>query len=405
MTSAGTWRNLELRVAQYFQRNSYTARTNQKETGRSGLVHEIDVLAERRDVAGTHRVAVECKAWRSPVEKDVIYKLEKVMQDVGLSKGIVVSAGGLRAGARVAAEQAHIEVWGPDEIRHYLGDEALAGLPLVRPDEGLGIEVTVARGVAEREVKRARGGFAGVGTEEITSIDLLWIPAFELQLAVTRLRPGIVNDREEVIRRWNLFEALTGRLVGQRDEPRSFVTVALDAAVPRRQKASPQIVSEMRRTLGKHRTAKTEAAQTARQKAYNAIGLPGSTREFVLEAEKPVFVPYFVALLRRKGRERFIPIHAGLGARSEAVEHALHEKVDIVTAANADASKRPVPDGDRGDGPSIVTPASTSTPTQPPVAASCRCGAVMVLRQRKADGAAFWGCSTFPRCRHTLAID
>lgn len=77
-TTAASWRNLEQRVAQYFERNGYTAHVNHREQGRSGLLHEIDVLAEKRDAAGIHRVVVECKAWRSPIEKDVVYKLEKV---------------------------------------------------------------------------------------------------------------------------------------------------------------------------------------------------------------------------------------------------------------------------------------------------------------------------------------
>src|SRR4051795_12884631 len=101
--AAQPWRNLEQRVAQYFEQNGYSATTNHREQGRSGLVHEIDVLAEKRDAAGTHRVVIECKAWRSAIEKDVVYKLERVMQDAGLSKGIIVCAGGLRSGARIAA--------------------------------------------------------------------------------------------------------------------------------------------------------------------------------------------------------------------------------------------------------------------------------------------------------------
>ena len=32
---------------------------------------------------------------------------------------------------------------------------------------------------------------------------------------------------------------------------------------------------------------------------------------------------------------------------------------------------------------------------------TCHCGAPMVLRQRRRDGASFYGCSTFPTCRHT----
>lgn len=173
----GSWRNLEQRVAQYFERNGYTTRLNHREQGRSGLLHEIDVLAEKRDAAGVHRVVVECKAWRSAIEKDVIYKLEKVMQDAGLSKGIIVSVGGLRSGARVAAEQAHIEVWEPDEVRHHLGEDALAGLPLRSPDTAFGVPVAIHRGAVERETRKARGGFAGVGREDVESIDLVWVRA------------------------------------------------------------------------------------------------------------------------------------------------------------------------------------------------------------------------------------
>ena len=405
MTSDTSWRNLELRVAKYFERSGYAARTNHKERGRSGLVHEIDVLVEMTDAAGRHRVAVECKAWRSPIEKEVIYKLEKVMQDVGLSKGIVISAGGLRSGARVAAEQAHIDVWGRDEIRHFLGDEALAGLPLAAPDEAPGIEASVTLEMAEREIRKARKGFAGIGGEDVASISLIWAPAVEFQLAATRVQPGLIRAREEVIRRWNLFEELTGRLLGQRDEPRSFVTVSLGGAVLRAQKTPPQIVADMKRTLGKHRTAKTETAQKVRQAAYNAIGLPGSTREFTIEAEKAVFVPFFVGSLRHKGTERLIAIHAQLATRSVELEHALHERIDVVRNALQDAAS----DGTPGNGIRESAPAieAASPPIESAVvmAPTCRCGQGMVLRHRKVDSAAFWGCSTFPRCRQTLPID
>jgi hypothetical protein len=399
MKAEPAWRNLEQRVAQYFERNGYNTRTNHKEQGRSGLLHEIDVLAEKRDAAGTHRVAVECKAWRTPVEKDVVYKLEAVMKDTGLSKGIVISAGGLRIGARVAADQAHIEVWGPDEIRHLLGEDALAGLPIALPDESLGVQVDVSRETAEREVRKARSGFAGIGGEEIASVDLVWLPAYELRLAVTRLRPGVLKDREEVIRRWNLFEALSGRLAGQSDNPRSFGRIALTGAVMRTQKAVPQIVADIRRTLSKHRNARTDAARTKRQVEFNALGLPGSTREFSVEAEKTVFVPYYVGSLRRKGTERLIAVHGSLCVRSEAVEHALHERIDqlfraIETPAEPVASATPSP---------MAVTASLAAPADvTPIPPTCGCGAVMVLRHRRADDAAFWGCSTYPRCRLTM---
>jgi hypothetical protein len=36
-----------------------------------------------------------------------------------------------------------------------------------------------------------------------------------------------------------------------------------------------------------------------------------------------------------------------------------------------------------------------------PQAASCSCGGTFVLRHRRSDGAAFYGCSRFPKCRQT----
>lgn len=392
-----SWRHLEQRVAQYFERNGYSSRVNHRERGRSGLVHEIDVLAEKRDAAGVHRVVVECKAWRSPIEKDVIYKLEKVMEDAGLTKGIIVSVGGLRSGARVAAEQAHVEIWGPDEIRHLLGEDAIAGLPLRAPDAALGVPIAVDTAAAEREIRKARGGFAGVGSEEVVSIDLVWVPCFEFQLAVTRSRPGLIKDKEEIVRRWALFEALTGRLVGARDEARSFETIDLDAPVVRQQRSAAQVIGDMRKIVGKHRSAKSEVAQKARQTAFNAVGLPGSAREFAVEEEKAVFVPFFVGTLRRKGSERLVAIHAGNGARVEPVEQALHEKVDVLRRSLTDAQSAPSP----SPVPGRTVASDVGSDPAGGEQRTCRCGAPMMLRRRKADGAAFWGCSTFPRCRHT----
>jgi hypothetical protein len=44
-----------------------------------------------------------------------------------------------------------------------------------------------------------------------------------------------------------------------------------------------------------------------------------------------------------------------------------------------------------------------ATPAAPP---SCRrCGEQMVTRQRRRDGSPFYGCSNFPQCRHTQAVE
>jgi hypothetical protein len=110
-----------------------------------------------------------------------------------------------------------------------------------------------------------------------------------------------------------------------------------------------------------------------------------------------------VGSLRRKARERLIAIHAGNGARIESVEHALHEKIDVLRLSMSDAvaptsAKRPEVSAPVAK--DVAAPA-----TSPPAGPVCKCGAPMVLRHRKADGEAFWGCATFPRCRKTMPIN
>ena len=404
MTVDRSGRSLEHEVARYFERNGYRTATNHKERGRSGAIHEIDVLATMTDAAGAHRVAIECKAWRSRIEKEVVYKLQHVMQDLGLSKGIIVATGGLTSGARLAAQDLRIEFWETDQVRHLLGAAALAGVPLQTADHGFGLKPTVTPDEAFRQVSKARSGFAGLGKEEIAFVDLVWVPAVEFGLAINRVNPGLVRDRDVIVRRWNLYEELTGRLLGERDEPRSFSDVDMTGAVLRRQKTPSQISGDMRRVLAKHRNAKSETAETSRQRAYNNVGLPGSTTDFVIESEPEVYLPFYIGSLKRRGVERLVAIHGQQGGRIERLERALQERVDVLSTALAERAQRTSRTGPGAETPPIATP-------PPPVAASpsgedptCKCGQPMVRRVRKSDSAPFWGCSTYPRCRHTLPM-
>ncbi|MGH9892704.1 MAG: restriction endonuclease, partial [bacterium] len=90
----GKGRLLEERIATFLAGNGYSTKQNVFLEGRSGGRHEIDVLAEKDDGITTFRLAVECKAWNTPIEKDVVSKLAYVMTDLGLNKGIVVSLKG-----------------------------------------------------------------------------------------------------------------------------------------------------------------------------------------------------------------------------------------------------------------------------------------------------------------------
>ena len=75
---------LEQQVAAAFAAAGYRVQTNVVREDRNGSTHEIDVLAEKTDELLTLTVAVECKAWANPIEKDVITKFDYVRRQLGL---------------------------------------------------------------------------------------------------------------------------------------------------------------------------------------------------------------------------------------------------------------------------------------------------------------------------------
>lgn len=74
-SAAQRGRALEQQVAAYFASHGYHVETDRVLVGRSGGRHEIDVLGDKSDALTSFRVAVEYKAWNSPIEKDVVSKL------------------------------------------------------------------------------------------------------------------------------------------------------------------------------------------------------------------------------------------------------------------------------------------------------------------------------------------
>lgn len=77
-------------------------------TGKSGLKHEIDVYYEFVRAGIRHRVAIECKDWKTAVSKGHILEFESKLRDVGNLTGVVVSRHGYQSGADVFARHADI---------------------------------------------------------------------------------------------------------------------------------------------------------------------------------------------------------------------------------------------------------------------------------------------------------
>lgn len=62
--------------------------------GKSGVSHQIDVLTAHSDGIHTYETAIECKYWKKKVNKDIVMKLVQILEDTGISKGIIVSKSG-----------------------------------------------------------------------------------------------------------------------------------------------------------------------------------------------------------------------------------------------------------------------------------------------------------------------
>lgn len=65
-----------------------------KVTGKSGLSHQIDVITSHTEGNNTYETAIECKFRKEKVNKDVVMKLVAILEDTGISKGIIVSKSG-----------------------------------------------------------------------------------------------------------------------------------------------------------------------------------------------------------------------------------------------------------------------------------------------------------------------
>ncbi len=83
---------------------------NQKIKGKSGVVHQIDVLWKFRQAGIEHMAAVECKNYGSAVELGDVRSFNSVIEDIGIARGIIVTKVGFQSGAQQFAEHNKIDL-------------------------------------------------------------------------------------------------------------------------------------------------------------------------------------------------------------------------------------------------------------------------------------------------------
>ena len=333
-------RRLEQQIADYFGSHGYAVRANQILTGRSGGSHEIDVLAEKSDPLTSYRVAVECKAWQNPIEKDVVSKLHYVMSDLGLNKGIVVSLAGTRSGAATAAIELGIDVWGPDELRHHLGEAIFADVSQsAAPARGAG---RIAHGwpfeadpdTAHRLISAGGKGRFGMRTlENVTWFAPMWVPVHLAALTVAqpqvrRLRRGLVSVA--VI---NVYDALTGSFYARA----ATLPVELELGELVAVKAirrDTQVEGVLRKAVEARR--KVRRRRRWRHDAeLRALGLPLPCQSVTVDRADLVYLPVYAGLLQAGREDRLVAVNGRTGAVDARLSRALTAHLAHVRAAFA----------------------------------------------------------------------
>jgi Restriction endonuclease len=325
---AGRGRDLEERVARYLATEGYVTARNVLVPGRSGAAHEVDVLAEKDDGLTTFKVAVECKSWARPVEKDVVSKLAYVLDDAGLNKGIVVCPAGARSGALLAALQLGVDVWDGDELARRTGPSVPSTPSGSVSRRAVGLIGQPDRRRAEALIRREARGL--IRRETLVWSGPAWLPAYELQVTITRMdsdrRPQRVTTRS-----WNLHEALSGTLLDNSSSPVGAEPVALGAAVVDPLLQEQSVARELLRTVDRYLNVATAAASERHARRLAALGVDPPVESVEVEAVRPVFFGAHLGLLRRSGAERLTAIVFD-GRLSPALDGAITANIRHVLA-------------------------------------------------------------------------
>lgn len=89
---------------------------NAKVRGRSGAFHQIDVYYEFEKAGVRHKVGIECKDTKRPVDKGRIGDFAFKLIDIGNIMGLVISRSGYQEGADIVASHYGIDLLRPEDL-------------------------------------------------------------------------------------------------------------------------------------------------------------------------------------------------------------------------------------------------------------------------------------------------
>jgi hypothetical protein len=98
-------------LIQYLDKQGYRIKENAEVKGRSGAVHNIDILATRNEGIITHRIAIGIEADEKPMGLDRVFDFDDKAYDAGILNKVLIAVPGLNKEARQFAQRQGIRVF------------------------------------------------------------------------------------------------------------------------------------------------------------------------------------------------------------------------------------------------------------------------------------------------------
>jgi len=325
--------DLEQRIAAFLRAHGYEVSTNVVLEGRSGARHELDVVGDKSDGLTSFRLVVECKAWASPIDKGVVYKLASELADLGVAKGVIASLSGWTVQAAKVASQANVELWGPDELATRLGQASLSEMQVGHTEQlAVGFPFVVHDEVGRRQVERLAKGTLGFGREEIAWFGPLWLPVWSLQLGITRIE-GHLRRVPRVTRVWNGYDALTGRSTYTSPTSPPLVSVDVSCGHVRPVLKPSKVADVITEACVRWRQVTSDAAKARHAATLSKMGVRVPVHGIAVEKTTMSYLPLWAAFLYRGAKERIVAIDGTTGKERAGLGHALTTNAQRVREA------------------------------------------------------------------------
>ncbi len=98
-------------LIQYLEKQGYRIKENAEVKGRSGAIHNIDILVTKDEGIITHRIAISIEVDEKPMGLDRVFDFDDKAYDAGILDKVLIAVPGLTREARQFAERQGIKVF------------------------------------------------------------------------------------------------------------------------------------------------------------------------------------------------------------------------------------------------------------------------------------------------------